>query len=230
MRRWMRWGTRSLGLMVLTALLIFSARAGNTAAATQPALAGEFVGRVDGSDAFVAVVADGERLFAFVCDGTDDGAGVWEWFRGTLDGDHAQLTNAAGQTLVVELAGDAVLGSVTFADGVAYPFVTEAAIGDAGLYRLDETLGDRAVVGGWIVLNDGDLRGQAGLIDPGSDHLIDPNPDFNAPGGSGAGAPRFTGTGGFNARTGTASISDGTSNAVLMPAKITSGIIAILIG
>ncbi|MGH2584462.1 MAG: hypothetical protein ACRDJE_06055 [Dehalococcoidia bacterium] len=86
------------------------------------------------------------------------------------------------------------------------------ALGDAGLFRLDETLADQTVVGGWIVLNDGARRGQLQITDGTSNTL------------------RPAGTGGFNAQSGTASISDGTSNTIVTAVKITSGIIAILIG
>ena len=46
-----------------------------------------FVGWIPETDAFVAVVTNGQAVVAYLCDGTEEaGISVYGWFRGTLAG------------------------------------------------------------------------------------------------------------------------------------------------
>ena len=214
---------RHLGLVSLLSIVVAAMGIGSTAVARSVAAQrqtdGEFIGRTDNPDLFVGVITDGANVFAFVCDGTEAGVSRWGWFRGTASQGDAQLTDANGNALAIRLTGDAVAGSVTFGDGVTNSFQLEKAVREAGLFRLETTVGNDTVVGGWIVLPDGDLRGQ-----------LQRRPVMAAPAQTAGGSSAFIGTGNFNPQTGTASIKDGTSNTIVMPTRLTPGIIAILIG
>lgn len=171
-------------LFVFLASLVLSACSGG---ASTPS--GSFVGKVDGSDAFISVVvhANGE-VTAYVCDGAD----ISEWFKGTADGSSLDLTNANGASLTATLSANSASGTFTPAGDSALNFSAEIASEPAGLYRADLTYENTAYVGGWIVLPDGDQRGSivgggrtfsgsslstsTKTVTPGSD-WIDPTPD-----------------------------------------------------
>lgn len=131
----------------LVALLVLLNRAD-----AQPDPVDTYVGRVDGSDAFVAFARTGDLLMAYVCDGRTTAA----WFRGVPDGRSVRLT-AGEAELRATLADDAIEG--TFAAGTDGPrtFVARPAP-RGGFYRASATLGSLAYVGGWILL-DGEQRG-----------------------------------------------------------------------
>jgi hypothetical protein len=135
-----------------------------TATATQGSpLAGNFVGDVDRSDAFIALVVDrNNHAVAYVCDGTDKHpAEVAEWFRGTvaLDG-RLRLTGADGTGLVADVTPDGVTGAVTL-DGAdaGHSFTLDAAEPPAGWYRAEAMIDGDDYVGGWIELANHDIRG-----------------------------------------------------------------------
>src|SRR5436309_9994073 len=77
-----------------------------------------FVGRVEGTDAFIAVATDGMRLAAYVCDGDQ-----WaEWLIGAIDEDGTDLVAATGTRLVIATGLGAPTGELQTADGLVYPF------------------------------------------------------------------------------------------------------------
>jgi hypothetical protein len=111
---------------------------------------GAWVGTADGSDTFVAVVADGTQVLAYVCESGKTGA----WFTGAQGGNEMGLANAAGASLTVSL-GDNAQGVVTLTDGTELTF-TATPTTEEVLYRA-ETLaeeGDAGIVAGWIKLGD----------------------------------------------------------------------------
>jgi hypothetical protein len=117
-----------------------------------------FVGKVDGTKAYVAVeVRPGAPVRAYVC----DGQAVAQWFSGTPSGDVLQATAESGTGVVAATRhGDAFTGTVTVA-GVAHPFTAARAAYPGGLY-LAGTPADRGGLRGtWIVLADGTFRGTA---------------------------------------------------------------------
>lgn len=116
---------------------------------------GNFVGRVAGTDAFVAVVTDGETAIGYVC----DGQGISEWFEGTVTGDALNLTSPGGAELTATLAHTGVKGSFTAAAGETFNFTADAAAAPAGLFRLDDTIAGEPYKGGWIILPNGEQRG-----------------------------------------------------------------------
>lgn len=153
------WSNRRalLGLIVIVALLIAGC-GDDDGAADQPVVANGFVGTMDGTDAFVAVVLADDRVAAYVCDGDEE---IAEYFWGPVgDSDVLDMTAASGAALQASVADDAVSGEITLSDGSLHRFRAEPAQGDAGLYYL--VAGDRLdaeLSAGWIVGNDGEQRG-----------------------------------------------------------------------
>jgi hypothetical protein len=138
---------------------------------------GSFVGAVEGSDAYVAVVSNGEEVVAgYLCDGRK----VSTWIdRSAIEGGKAELVDRQGQRIgEATFDSDAASGEIE-ADGETLAFSAERAEGEAGLYRQAE--GRRGapafVETGWIVLADGSVRGATTkFIKSGSDFLVQPAP------------------------------------------------------
>ncbi len=116
-----------------------------------------FVGTVEGTNAFVALLAsDGEAVF-YVCDGTED---IAEWFAGPVEETEIDLSNDAGARVEATASDGGYAGTVTLADGGRHRFQAVPAQPGAGLLRITgpEAEAD-GVVAGWIVTNDGEQRG-----------------------------------------------------------------------
>jgi hypothetical protein len=98
----------------------------------------QYVGTVEGSGAYIAVVDRGGVVEAYVC----DGAGTYAWLRGTAEDGTVTATSAtddeattAQYELAAQLEGDQVAGTVTFPDGTQHAFTATKATGKAGLYQ-----------------------------------------------------------------------------------------------
>jgi hypothetical protein len=145
---------KRIAILILLASLLLAACGGGT-----QTVSGSFVGKVDGSDAFIAITlhTNGE-VTAYVC----DSATISAWFKGKADGSTLDLTNASGAHLTADLAPDSFTGTFTPSGangGSALTFSVQQAGEPAGLYRADATLDGVAYVGGWIVLPSGEERG-----------------------------------------------------------------------
>ena len=116
---------------------------------------GSLVGRVRGSDAFIAVVTDGSRAVAYLCDGKF----VGQRFEGTVERGRIELASRDGERLVATLTPGAVRGSVRLARGKPLAFRAVRAKGPAGYYRAARKVGGSTVTAGWVVLANGDQRG-----------------------------------------------------------------------
>jgi len=127
-----------------------------------PAASKTFVGTAGGTDAFVAVVVDGSRALAYVCNGVPGSSPaaptIQAWFNVPSDGTTVDASQPAGQ-LQLELTDSTMTGTLTLADGRAAPVTGSAVTGDAGLYR---AAGGGAVAG-WILATDADQRGGLSL-------------------------------------------------------------------
>ena len=106
----------------------------------------EFVGTVEGVDAsaapgrgqdFVAVTFDGDKVVAYVCDGTGSGA---QLFEGEASGDEFDLTSTGDARLTGTVADGAVEGEVTV-DGKTVAYTTKRAEGIGGLYTVERQEG-----------------------------------------------------------------------------------------
>lgn len=117
-----------------------------------------WVGHVDDTTAFAAVVAGGGRIVAYVCDGD---AGIAEWFSGdTGDDGTFALTSRSGATMSGRESADQITGELDLGDGASHRFTLDRSEPGAGLYRVEDPAADRdGVNAGWIVDNHGDQRG-----------------------------------------------------------------------
>lgn len=172
---------RSSFWMLVTSMVLGSllSACGSTASPVK----GSFAGKVDGSDAFISIVAHKNgKVTAYVCDGVT----ISEWFKGDLNGAALDLTNGSGAHLTAVLSADSVNGAFTPSGGSALDFATTAVTQPAGLFRREETVDGVKYVDGWIFLPDGDVRGarsgggqitKATRMDTDSAPWIDPEMD-----------------------------------------------------
>lgn len=137
--------------------------AGEPAQATQSSAAkGTFVGKVDGTAAYIALVSDGRRVVGYVCDSKQ----VSSWIDVAAIRDGAARLSSRSATALGQatFSDDRVSGSITVG-GDQRSFSAELASGQAGLYRAarvqqaDGKLGDGELEVGWVVLADGTQRG-----------------------------------------------------------------------
>jgi hypothetical protein len=145
-----------------------------TAGGTQPVSVGVFVGRVEGTDASVALVTNGQRLSgAYLC--SPNGAA---WFRpATFADGTADLVTRSDETLgEASFAGEGASGTVDIG-GESHSFSAELATGKAGLYRTasgkPESEGGFSETG-WIVLSNGSKCGRTNSITPAGEFKSQP--------------------------------------------------------
>jgi hypothetical protein len=119
---------------------------------------GSYVGKVEGMDAYIALVTKGGQVAGYIC----DSATISVWIRaGAVSGSSADLVSRKGVALgSVSWSGATVSGSLTI-DGTSHSFSAALTAGDAGLYRaVQGTPGETgAVEVGWVILPDGSQRG-----------------------------------------------------------------------
>lgn len=153
-------------VVILLASLLLAACGGGA-----QTVSGSFVGKVDGSDAFIAVVlhTNGE-VTAYVCDSSS----ISEWFKGNVDGTSLDLTNTSGARLTADLTPDSFTGTFTASDGSPLTFTVQQEDEPYGLYRDEDTVDGVDLVAGWIVLPNGDQRGAVS----GGGRIV-PAPPFN---------------------------------------------------
>ncbi len=114
------------------------------------------VGRVSGSDAFIAVVSTGSKAMAYVCDGLK----IALWFTGAVkQGGLFESKNTSGVRLIANLSARSVVGTLELEAGRPLGFRAEPIEGTAGLYRSRTMISGSSYVGGWIVLPNGEQRG-----------------------------------------------------------------------
>ena len=148
---------------IACALFVFSCGEDKPSAPEVGVLASQgenaFVGRLDGADAFVALLLAEDEAVAYVCNGEEE---IEEWFRGAIN-DPAEITlsNNAAATISAQFADGAFAGQVTLRDQRTYPFVAAPSTAEnAGIYRVVGELAEQdGIDGGWIVNSDGEDRG-----------------------------------------------------------------------
>jgi hypothetical protein len=137
---------------------------------------GAFVGAVAGSDAYVAVLSDGDEVFGYLCDG--ERVSVW-LERSPVEDGRAELVGRGGKRLGEVGFEDAGASGEIRVGGGTLAFAAEPAEGDAGLYR--EAAGSPGEPGfaetGWIVLAGGTVRGaKTKFSESGTDFVVGPAP------------------------------------------------------
>jgi hypothetical protein len=133
-------------------------------------VAGTFVGKLQGSEEFVAVVAapppkgqDRREVSAFVCDAER----ICAWFAGAASGNDVVAKSADGEARV-ELTGKGATGSVDLPEGDEGRYTAREATATAGLYDL--TVSRRGKVSGASAAGVG-LTGSLTLPPPGNGRI-----------------------------------------------------------
>jgi hypothetical protein len=147
---------RAAILLVLVATLgVMACGAGGSSAAPKD---GSYVGKVDGTDAYIALVTGSGKVAGYIC----DSATISIWIpAATVSGNSASLVSRKGAAVgQVTWSGSTASGTVTI-DGASHAFTAQLATGDAGLYRAVQGTPGAAgsIEVGWVVLPDGTQRG-----------------------------------------------------------------------
>jgi autotransporter-associated beta strand protein len=112
-----------------------------------------FVGKVPGTNAFIAVVMGGDQAIAYVCD--SNGEHVKAWLHGEVRDGLMTLTDDHGDRIVSRLQGDTVIGLVDVRGLGERTFTADRAVdGESGLFRGVETINGQTGVLSTIVIGD----------------------------------------------------------------------------
>ena len=132
-----------------------------------------FMGVVtDFPDEFVGVAVDGEAVTLYICDGNAEEGTVTiaQWFVGDVVDDAIDITAPNGRRIEVAVEADRASGKVTFPDGTVREFTAMLSTGKAALFRSEFQIGDDSYVGGWLIQEDGSVRGA--IFKSGSGELV----------------------------------------------------------
>src|SRR5438067_3163198 len=142
--------------------LLFSLAAGcSESPSATTGVAGEFAGRVAGTDALIAVVSDGSSVRVYACDGTPTRQlTIGEWFKGTMQGSTIDLESLSGVAHVTaQVTSSGVTGTLQLARGSALSFSATPVTAPAGFWLYKAIQNGELQWAGWIVLPNGDARG-----------------------------------------------------------------------
>jgi hypothetical protein len=126
-------------------------------AAAEASVAADYAGRSSGGEVTLAVVTDGSKAAAYVCNGQT----IEAWLQGTVSGNQVTLSGNDGAGLTGSLSGLALFGTVTPRAGESFPFSAELSPHPAGVYQARVTINGLATRIGWAVLPDGAQAGVA---------------------------------------------------------------------
>ena len=118
-----------------------------------------FVGKIAGTNAFVAILVRENESIAYACNGDEE---IYEWFSGpTTDPADINLTNAAGAQISVKFAANAFEGQVTLSNDKTFTLTATPNIADiVGIFRVIGTEAEQdPVKAGWIVDSERNQRG-----------------------------------------------------------------------
>lgn len=118
-----------------------------------------FVGTVDETGAFIALLIGGNEAIVYVCNGDEE---IAEWFRGAIDDpEDFQLSNGSGATVQAGFSEKSFSGSVTLRNGTSRSFAASPNTGTlTGVFRVHGEVADKeGVEAGWILDSDGTERG-----------------------------------------------------------------------
>ncbi|MDQ3897931.1 MAG: hypothetical protein M3326_11945 [Actinomycetota bacterium] len=154
-----------LGLVMAAGVVLTGCGSDDSDEATSAGIR-SYVGTVQGTSALVAVVTDGSRALAYVCDGMPaepqgTAPTIQTWFNGGSDGKAVDIQQGASR-LKLQLTGSAMAGTVTLTDGRTLNISGVPVEGDAGLYRADTSGTAGKGAAGWILAADGQQRGGFG--------------------------------------------------------------------
>lgn len=118
-----------------------------------------FVGTVDGTDAFIALLVADKEAIVYVCNGAEE---ISEWFNGNIsDPRNISLTNASGAQISGKFEGSNFTGSVLLSNANNHSFSAASNKGDqTGIFRVYGELAEQeGIVAGWILNATGEERG-----------------------------------------------------------------------
>ncbi|MGH2945892.1 MAG: hypothetical protein ACRDPC_06455 [Solirubrobacteraceae bacterium] len=150
---------RWIGAAVLAAAIVVSA-----GPSSDDARASTFVGRVQGSDAYIAVLKDGRKVGGYVC----DNGSVSRWIKHSRlrDGRAPLHAGTTGERLGrVRIAGRRATGTVEIHGQKRRFRARRIRQRDGGLHFAVGKQPNRLLVGGWILLPDGTQRGAVAGVD-----------------------------------------------------------------
>ena len=159
----MRTRTMTWAIIVMAAILIVSCSKDNPAESEKSVydIQGDtgFIGTVEGTNAFVAILVFPTETVAYVCNGDEH---ILERFWKVINDPHVfEMTNSDGAQLSAQFNGDSFQGEVTLQNGSTHSFkaVTSEET-DIGLYLVEDDQAEAdGVEAGWIVNANGDIRG-----------------------------------------------------------------------
>jgi hypothetical protein len=159
MRRW-------IGALAVAAVFVSSAGAASADAAT-------YVGRVQDSDAYIAVLKDGRKIGGYLCDNGNVSRWIqYSWLR---DGRAPLRVGTTGERLgSVRIAGRRATGTVEIG-GRKHRFrARRTRERDAGLHFAVGKQTSRLLVAGWVLLPDGTQRGAVSRVNMETLRPLDP--------------------------------------------------------
>lgn len=141
------------------------------------ARASTFVGRVEGSDAYIAVSRDGRKIGGYVCD--NGSISRWIEYAWLEKGSAPLIAGTTGEVLgSVQIAGNKATGTIEIG-GQSLAFTAKRVRGgDVGLYFSIGKQEDRLLVAGWILDPDGTQRGAVSRVNM---RTLSPLPVSTAP-------------------------------------------------
>ena len=117
-----------------------------------------FVGTVDGTDAFIALLIADNEAIVYVCNGEEE---ISEWFNGNISNPrNISLTNSSGAKVDGKFSGSTFTGTVILSNSNNYSFSASPNTGSlTGIFRVYGELAEQeGIDAGWI-LNSTDERG-----------------------------------------------------------------------
>ena len=136
-----------------------------------------YIGTVTGdADKFIGISIFDGRATIYICDGQADKGtvSIAEWFIGPVKDSAVDVTAPTGNKVHVDLTDTTATGEFTFTDGTILKFSLARAHNDVGLYRTEFTLADLTYVGGWLVIDEGEVRTVRGAIRNAKDGSLTP--------------------------------------------------------
>jgi hypothetical protein len=129
-----------------------------------------YVGKLEGSSAYIAVVNRAGGILVYVCDGTEQSVTISSWYEGTLNDKtiQAKLRGDSSRTLDATLNGDSLTGTVMLESGVKLSFSAALSAEPSGLWQASQAdaTGNAINQGAWIVLPDGTQHGALKPLNP----------------------------------------------------------------
>ncbi|MEP4652287.1 MAG: hypothetical protein ABJ314_19060, partial [Ilumatobacter sp.] len=138
---------------------------------------GTYLGSLDDQpDVFVSITTDEGLVRIYICDGDEFG----HWFAGEVFANSFDITTPTGGRVTGAFANGRAVGLFHATDGTVSSFTASLPEGDGGVFRADQTVGDQRVVAGWIVQDDGDVRGVSTVVAPDGTTVTEPAPEVDA--------------------------------------------------